>query len=322
MKDLLLENYIKEFVYNLKKEDLHEISLKNFSPKTALETGLQIGTLSLLAFLGVEMNKSSELPTAPKAQAELVVDTAEDLGVLESSDSEETEDALENAFKKQPLEVVYDRIPAREISILRNWLSDKKQGHEVSVDGHILSREDFKVFQDLNDENEMKGLEPISIEKFMEMLENEKKWEKYRLEKQEQREKEEKEQEKIVSLFNATPEGITIDFDKVGLDKNNNRSPSQFIKDSELISKSLKILMNAEETKSIPSHSISVHKLDKTLIMAVALMKRIDEDGYWKASEGRGGVSGLSVEQLSEFYSNFKNPEVKEIVDAYLADGQ
>ena len=80
--------------------------------------------------------------------------------------------------------------------------------------------------------------------------------------------------------------------------------------------------MNAEETKSIPSHSISVHKLDKTLIMAVALMKRIDEDGYWKASEGRGGVSGLSVEQLSEFYSNFKNPEVKEIVDSYLADGQ
>lgn len=78
MKDIILEDYIKETLYDLCKEELHEISLKDFLPKTTLEAGLQIGMVSLLAFLGVEMNKSSKLPATPEAQAELVVDTAEE----------------------------------------------------------------------------------------------------------------------------------------------------------------------------------------------------------------------------------------------------
>ena len=63
---------------------------------------------------------------------------------VQGVDLQKTEDALEDAFEKQPIKVVYDRIPTKKMRILRNWLSDKQQGHEVSVDGHILSREDFK----------------------------------------------------------------------------------------------------------------------------------------------------------------------------------
>jgi len=318
MKDLLLENYIKEVMYDLHQKDLHEMSLKDFAPKTALETGLQIGTLSLLAFLGVEMNKSSELPTEPEAQAELVVDAAEDLGILKSSDLEKTEEALEDAFEEQSMKAVYDRIPANDKSILRNWLSDKKQGHEVSIDGHILSREDFKVFQSLNDENEMKGLEPISIEKFMEMLENEKKWEKYRLEKLAEREKEKKDLEKFESFFDTAPtpdRTVSFNFEKIGLDSGGNRSPMQFVKDAEFVSKNIQAKKQTEEFKVKPQNRSSVLMLDHTLTSSVSFLMHIDEDGYWKD----GKVA--TAEDMARYYEKAW-PQVKEVVDAYLSDDQ
>ena len=147
------------------------------------------------------------------------------------------------------------------------------------------------------------------------MLENEKKWEKKRLEQIEKRKKEEKELEKYVNYFNRTSEGIAFDFEKIGLDKNNNKSPSQFIKDAKYVSEYITTLKGMDETKSNSKDYASVYKLDQELTSSVSFLSYIDEDGYWKD----GDIA--SAEDMMRYYEN-ASPKVKEIVDAYLSDDQ
>ena len=226
MKDLLLENYIKEVIHDICQEDLQEISLKDFNPKTSLEAGLQVGTLSLLAFLGVEMNKSSELPPEPQAQAELVIDAAKDVGLIKSRNLqqiEDTKDMLEDAFEEKPLKVVYDQISSNKMRKLRNWLSDKAGGHEVSYDGHILSRKDFDYFNKINDWRVNNGYKAHTMDEYIDLLKT-----KEKVEKQEQRRED---------VFNKAlafdDDGMPIfDFEQVGKDDDGNFSSHQFVEDA------------------------------------------------------------------------------------------
>ena len=310
MKDLLLENYIKEVMYDLYQEDLHEISLKNlkdFSPKTALETGLQVGTLSLLAFLGVEMNKSSNLPAKPKQQAVKVVKAAKDVGI-KFKNSEETVKMLKDAFEEKPIEDIYKGISSTDMYKLRAWLSNKAGGYEVSVGDHILSREEFNRFNSHNDYLLNKGREPLTINKFVELIKLDKKV------KQENR--------RISQLYKEAGDfpdkgkGIpSFDFDQIGLDNNNNYSPKQFCKDFNGLSDKIAEEMTSGKYDENSKQLKALQKISRIMTSSNTFISQIDEDGNWKDTDY------FSAEEASKYYES-ESPEVKKIVKAYLSNDQ
>ena len=177
MNDILLENYIREVLYNEPSYDLNEISLSDFSPKTTLEAGLQAGILSILAIFGNELSKKNELPPEPKAQAEIIMDAVEQEAlrnskikqILDNSNLQSVEDDLARQLEQKPIEDIYKEISSRDESKIRNWLSDKAAGHEVSYDDYIVTRQDFNQFRQVNDENIRKGRPEISMEEFIKL---------------------------------------------------------------------------------------------------------------------------------------------------------
>lgn len=316
MEDLLLENYIKEAIHDFYQEDLQEISLKDFNPKTSLETGLQIGTLSLLAFLGVEMNKSSELPTEPSAQAELVVDAAKDLGIIKSRNLqqiEDTKDMLEDAFEEKPIKVVYDQISSNKMRKLRNWLSDKSSGHEVSYDDHILSREEFKRFNSINDYKLNKGREPLTIDEFVELIELEK-----QAKKQEQRREDiyQKNIDEESGMLKKDENGMPIfDMHSLGLDDDGNFDSKRFVEDATGLSIKLIELQQSGAYDKGSQEIRRLYKIRQTMDSSSSFLSMIDEDGNWKD----GDI--MTADEIARYYENAE-PEVKEVVGAHLNNAQ
>ena len=229
---------------------------------------------------------------------------SEKAGILDNHNSEEIEDMLEDAFEKKPMEDFYNGISPGDKSKLRKWLSDKEGGHEVSVGDHILSREEFNRFNAINDYNMKKGREPLTINKFVELIKLEKKVKQENL--------------RISQLYDEAGdfpdkgEGMpSFDFDQIGLDDNNNYSPKQFGKDIEGLSEKIAEELTSGKYEEGSKQLEALQKIDRIMTSADSFLANIDEDGYWNDGDM------LSAEEASKFYEN-EPPEVKNIVGRYL----
>ena len=309
MNDILLENYIREVLYSQQKDTLDEISLKDFSPKTNLESGLQIGIISLLAWFGNDLSKKKELPPEPKAQAEAIIDTVEQESlrnpkikdVLDRSNLQKVEDDLARALEEKPVEDIYKQISPRKMKKLRDWLSDKEGGHEVSIDGHILSRADFDYFNKLNDDRLNHNREPLTVDKFVELRDLNKKVEE-----------QEKRREAIFDeALTFNDDGMpSFDHTKLGIDDDGNFNKERFVEDATGITLKLFELEDSGAFKSGSNEKFMLYKTRQAIDKASSFISCLDENGEWKD----GDI--MSKEEVARFYKS-ADQEVKNIVSQH-----
>jgi hypothetical protein len=297
---ILLENYIKEALYEIHDLSLQEISLKDFNPKTSLEAGLQIGTLSLLSFLAIEMNKTDEIPENPQEQVELVDNTAKDIG-LNLKPGQKTK--LKYKFATTPLPVVYKKIPGEIKSKLRAWLADKVGGYSVSRGDNILTREENKRFESLNGDKIKHGKDPITIDEFVKLLEMEKEIAQSKLKTN-----------KIYSkILKFDDRGIpNIDYNGVGLDDDGNINPKLFVSQADDISRKISDLMSSGVNDVYSEEYEALSNIENNLTSIATFMDQLDENGEWIAGEY------YNENEILQAFQN-ANEEVKGIVNTYIS---
>lgn len=300
MNNLLLESYIKEALHEIHDLSLQEISLKDFNPKTSLETGLQIGTLSLLAFLAIEMNKTDEIPENPQEQVELVNDTAKDFGLNLKPDQILK---LKDKFETTSLPVVYKEIPVKIKSKLRDWLADKAGGYSVSRGENILTREENERFEVLNNDKIQHGKDLMTIDEFVKLLEMEKEIAQSKL-------KTNKVYSKILKFDDS---GIpNIDYNGVGLDDDGNINPKLFVSQADDISRKISDLMSSGVNDVNSEEYEALSNIENNLTSIATFMDQLDENGEWIAGEY------YNENEILQAFQN-ANEEVKGIVNTYIS---
>ncbi len=309
MNDVLLENYIREVLYNESSHDLNEISLNDFLPKTTLEAGLQAGILSILAIFGNELSKKKELPPEPKAQAETIMDAVEQESlrnpkikqILDNSNLQSVEDDLAKELEKKPIEDIYRGISSRNKRKIRDWLSDKAGGHEVSYDGHVLSREDYDYFKLINDDNIKRGREPITMEKYLDLLATKKKVDA-----------QEKRRQKIFDeALTFDDSGMpSFDHTSLGIDADGNFNKEKFVEDSTGISLKIFELEDSGVFDKGSREKFKLYKTRQVIEKAGSFVSCLDENGEWQD----GDI--MSKEEMARYYKN-ADQEVKDIVSQH-----
>tara|TARA_B100000085_G_scaffold167443_1_gene152299 strand:+ start:508 stop:1497 length:990 start_codon:yes stop_codon:yes gene_type:complete len=320
MKDLLLENYIKEVMYNLHQEDLYEISLKDLAPQTTLEATLQAGILSILAIFGNELSKKNELPPQPKEQAEVIMDAVEQEAlrnpkikqILDKSNLQSVEDDLAKQLEKESIEDIHRKMSSAKERKIRDWLSDKSGGHEVSYDGHILSRKDYDYFNVLNDDNIAHGREPYTMDQYQDLLATKKKVDaqEKRLEKISQSYF----NEETGMLYTDEETGMPVfDHSALGQDDDKNFSKEKFIEDATGIALKLFKIENSDVYPKGSPERFAVYKERQALEKAEGFISHLDENGEWQD----GDV--MSKEEIARYYKN-ADQAVKDIVGQHYSD--
>ena len=320
MKDLLLENYIREVMHNLHQEDLYEISLKDLAPQTTLEATLQAGILSILAIFGNELSKKNELPPEPKDQAEAIMDAVEQEAlrnpkikqILDKSNLDSVERDLAKQLEKESIEDIRRKMSSAKERKIRDWLSDKAGGHEVSYDGHILSREDYDYFNTLNDDNIRHGREPITMDRYQDLLATKKKVaaQEKRLEKTSQSYFD----EETGMLYTDEETGMPVfDHSSLGKDDNKNFSKEKFIEDASGIALKLFEFENSGVYPKGSPERFAVYKERQALEKAGGFISHLDENGEWQD----GDI--MSKEEIARYYKN-ADQAVKNIVGQYYSD--
>ena len=309
MNDVLLESYIREVIYNESSYDLNEISLNDFLPKTNLEAGLQAGILSILAIFGNELSKKKELPPEPKAQAEVIMDAVEQEAlrnpkikkILDKSNLDSVERDLARQLEKESIKDIHRRISSSKERKIRDWLSDKAGGYEVSYDGHILSREDYDYFNVTNDENIKRGREPITMEQYQDLLATKKK-----VDAQEKR-REKIFDEALVFDDNGIP---SFDHSLLGIDDDGNFDKEKFVEDSTGIALKIFELEDSGTFDSDEESKFKLYKSRQAIEKASSFVSCLDENGEWQD----GDI--MSKEEMASYYKN-ADQEVKDIVSQH-----
>ncbi len=300
MNDILLENYIREVLYNEESYNLNEISLKDFSPKTTLEAGLQAGILSILAIFGNDLSKKNKLPSDPTAQAEEIIDQTRKnfkaRQLLDNSNLQSVKSKLAKKLEQEPIEDIHKRISSSKERKIRDWLSNKEGGYAVSYDDHILSRADYDYFNKLNDDRINHGREPITMEKYVKYLEAKKK-----------EDAQEKRKEEIFDKsLSFDDDGMpSFDHSLLGIDTDGNFNKEKFVEDS--IGMTQKIF-ELEDSGAFDKESRKkLKKTRRSIEKASSLISYLDENGEWQ-----DGIV-MSKEDAQRAYE-FADQEVKEIV--------